>query len=215
MTCSECIDLLQRRLDGDETAAGDPVVAAHLQTCVECRTRYALARRIEKALERQQRSLPPLDFAPRMTANLLADRRRRQRRRWLGDVGRAVAAGLLVSLGLRLAFVSPVIPDKSPTVAADTSANSIKLQDSVAQARSAMANMTSRAADETVGPTRQLLASIVRPEWRDLPPMDQPARSLQEVGQGVSSGFEPMATSAHRAFDMLVHNLTPGDADAR
>ena len=208
MTCLECMELLQQMLD-EGGVTTPPPVAAHLQACPDCRDRYAAAAKLARALNREPCiAVSPL-FTARITSAVLADGRRRQRRRWLGYVGSAVAAGLLIAVGLRSLPHEP--PDSAPAPVAEKDADAsepVRLRDSLAQARSAMASMTSRTADETVGPARHLLASITKPDWRKLPPMDQPARSLQEVGQGVSAGFEPVTTSAHRAFDMLIHNLT-------
>jgi hypothetical protein len=37
--------------------------------------------------------------------------------------------------------------------------------------------------------------------------MQTPMRSLRDAGQGVSSGLEPVADSARRAFDMVLREI--------
>ena len=46
-------------------------------------------------------------------------------------------------------------------------------------------------------------------------PLDPPARSLREAGEGVSVGLEPVADSARRVVGLFLRELPPMDAAPR
>jgi hypothetical protein len=163
---------------------------------------------------------PPADLRERVVTRVLADHRTR-RRRWLAvAVGAAAAVLLVAALGVRYwprpveetprspedqrPFVQVPMPEPVPP----------PLRESVAEASSAVVNLTWRTADEAVGPTRMLWPAVTPPAL-DPPealaqPLEPPARSLREAGQSVSSGLEPVANSARRAVGMFLRELPMG-----
>ncbi len=86
------------------------------------------------------------------------------------------------------------------------------LRDSVAEAGSAVAALTTRTADETVANTKSLLPVVTDPTPGKIelePPPDPPARSLRETGEGVTAGLAPVADSARRAVGLFLRELPP------
>jgi predicted anti-sigma-YlaC factor YlaD len=220
MNCDESLELLQRRLDGEPT--GDPsALEQHLATCTECRGLHAAAGRLEHGLHLLAAPTPPARMRLAIVSAALADRRKRLRRRWLA--GTALAAGVLLALllgwqgGVRDGLValgiikhdavtppeippSPRPPDNPPQVAS--------LRDGVAQAGTAVVSLTLRTVDETAGQTRLLTDALPMPMnvLEAIPPApEQPIVTVwQETGQRVTSGFEPVTSSARRAFSMFL-----------
>jgi hypothetical protein len=79
----------------------------------------------------------------------------------------------------------------------------------VVEAGSAVASLTRRAADETVGQTRLFLPeAIPAPPLTTSEPMqpvlDPPTESLRQAGQGMTAALDPVTTSARRAFSMFM-----------
>src|SRR5260370_41476734 len=86
------------------------------------------------------------------------------------------------------------------------------LDQDVEEAGSALAALTRRAAGETLDQSRRLLSDMtpaVRPDEALQPPPEPPTQSLREAGQGVSSGLEPMASSARRAVNLFLRDFQP------
>jgi hypothetical protein len=86
----------------------------------------------------------------------------------------------------------------------------------VAEAGAAVVALTQRVADETVEDTQLLLP---RGDAPPLPAADvlqqtlgPPAHSLQEAGQIVSAGLDPVVMSARRAFDLFWRELPPAES---
>jgi hypothetical protein len=80
----------------------------------------------------------------------------------------------------------------------------------VAEAGSAVASLTTRTADETVGQTWHLLPGAVAPTLAALgvdTPLEPATGPLREAGEGVSAGLEPVTSSARRAAQMLLRDL--------
>jgi hypothetical protein len=109
--------------------------------------------------------------------------------------------------------VTPHVVVKAPDL--EPSVPSVNLRDSVAQAGSAMASLTSRTADETMAKTKALLPAVVDPSFSTLdsqPLTGTPARSLRDTGESVTAGLEPVADSARRAVSLFFRELPPMDA---
>jgi hypothetical protein len=90
----------------------------------------------------------------------------------------------------------------------------------MAEAGSAVVNITRRKADETVGQSWLFWPAVTPPPLDDPSVLSQPlelggppARSLREAGQSVSAGLEPVTSSARRAFDMFLRELPPVGAE--
>lgn len=236
MNCDDCLRRLQARLDG-ESVGGDEV-EAHLALCPECRALEAAAHRLEAGLRLLTPPATPEGMGQRIAVGVLADRRRRRIRRRLVFVGAVAAAAASLLLGLFLGsgqdglngwaslknFVFPRpsihievvdVPGRSdnppPAVPPAPSLNDN------AEATSAVASLARRTADETVSNGQLLVPSVSlpMPQEDDLtPPLDPPAQSLREAGQGVATGLEPVANSARRAFDLFRRDLPPVAPDA-
>jgi hypothetical protein len=81
------------------------------------------------------------------------------------------------------------------------------LRDGLAEAGSALAGLTRRAAAETVGRGRVLFPPV------ELPPpaldvtLDPAVRPLGDARAGLAEGLEPVATSARRAVNLFWREL--------
>jgi predicted anti-sigma-YlaC factor YlaD len=206
MNCTECLGLLQERLDG--VTPGDPAgLDRHLAACPDCRDWYAAVGRLEAGVRLLPAVAPPDDLAARITGRVLADHRARQRRRDWMRRGAALAASLLLVflIGRGRPTVEPLpVPSTEPR-------ETESLRDTVADAGSAMVGLTRRTADETVVQGKLLLPVVVaQPPLgeRAVPDaVEPPVRSLRAAGQGVSTGLEPITTSAHRALDLFLSEI--------
>jgi hypothetical protein len=237
MNCTDCQERLQARLDGEGVPADE--IAAHLATCPECRELEAAARRMQAGLRLLTPPVPPGGFAERVTAGVLADRRRRVRRR-LAFVGvvTALAASVLVVL-----FIAPGDDGRTPAgwvkreyyavrehyfpwTLSDRSlpqlplsvpppseeAPAPSLNDNMAEATSAVASLARRTADETVSNGQLLVPTVPLPMTEPEvlgPPLEPPAQSLREAGHGVALGLEPVTNSAVRALDLFRRDMAP------
>jgi hypothetical protein len=94
------------------------------------------------------------------------------------------------------------------------------LRDSVAEAGSAVASLTSRTAGATLGETAALLPLVAGPALPPLgeevePMVEPPTRPFRAAGAGVSAGLEPVADSARRALGLFLRDLPPMGAEAK
>lgn len=228
MNCLACQELLHHYLDR-EPVLDRAALDQHLAGCADCRSWHGAAQRLEKGLARRVPAPAPVDLTGRIVARVLADQRARLRLRrrvsLLVAGAAAVAASLLVLAALGY-FRRPadggltpspdpeIVENKPPKVEEPPAAPS--LQDSVAEASEAVASLTRRAADEAVGPTRLLWPVVsAAPPLDDPaqlpPPFDPTARSLREAGQGITTGLEPVASSARRAFGLFLREIPAAD----
>jgi predicted anti-sigma-YlaC factor YlaD len=214
MNCRACHDLLQERLDG--TPADTAALEGHLKDCPACAALVGAAGRLADGLRRLAPPAPPPDLADRIVGRIVHDRRarRHRRRRWAGAGSFAVAASLLVAIGLRAwrpeAPPRPIPPEVARVEPAAADADT--LRESVAQARSAVAALTSRTADEAVARTKALLPDLGQPSLKEIdlpPPLEVPAAPLREAGQSVSAGLEPVADFSRRAVGQFLRDLSP------
>jgi hypothetical protein len=219
MNCQTFQELLNLQLDGGAVEAAD--LEDHLRECRSCRRLIAAARRLEDGLRRLRPALPAPGFAAVVSARVLADRR--ARRRWLA-VGLVAAASMLVALGWSLAPSLPPTPQAPnplvqdlPTELAPKDAPD-GLRDSVTQAGSAVAALTSRTASEAVDQARLLLPAVTppMPDGFDLQEvLAAPAVSFDDAGQGLKAGLEPVTSSARRAVGLFLRDLPPIDPEAK
>jgi hypothetical protein len=212
MNCLQCQQLLQDRLDGlppTDTAG----MNRHLADCPRCRGERSAAGRLEEGLRLLSPPMAPGRLSDRIVSAVCDDQLRRRRVRRLVRLGLAVAASLLLVLTMadhrRLPPVSfPPPKPQGPVVGRPPGPS---LRQSVAEASTAVVDLAGRTADQTVGQSRLLLPVVMAPPLETLPdplaPMQTPMRSLREAGQGVSSGLEPVADSARRAFDMVLREI--------
>jgi hypothetical protein len=218
MNCHASHDLLQQRLDG--TAIESPEWIEHLRGCADCRALEAATQRLQDGIRRLTSPLPPADFAARIADRVVLERRRarrRARRRWA--VTLALAASLFLAVALRLDWhgpqMEPETEKQGPVVKnpAPEPKTTPTLRESVTEAREAVAALTTQTAEETVGPTRWLMPNVSRPELPqvDLESIEPPTQPLREAGEGVSSGLEPVTSSARRAVGLFLRELPPID----
>lgn len=215
MTCDDCRRHLQARLDGESAAEDD--LRAHLASCADCRALGTAAHRLRVGLLATAVPTPPAGLADRIVAGVLADHRRRRRRRALvvAAAGLAVAASVVLALVLkdRLAPSPSGFVQNDPGPPANPpAAPPPSLNENMEQATSAVASLARRTADETMSNGQLLVPSVpldMPPEEVLGPPLESPAQSLREAGQGVVTGLEPVTTSARRALDMFLRDMPP------
>jgi hypothetical protein len=200
-TCDATLEALQRRLDG-EPALLTADVETHLSVCADCRERFRLAGSLVIALPRRYESAEPTTlWTERVVGAVVTDGRRRKIKR-LG-LAWALAAGVLAAVWLARPLSSPA-PDGSLPVAQNLGAPN--LQADFAEAGSALAALTRRAAEETVGQGRVLVPPVEVPPVLDIR-LEPATRPLDHARQGLSVGFEPVATSARRAVSLFWQDL--------
>jgi hypothetical protein len=222
MNCDTAHDLLQQSLDG--MLIESPEWLAHLRDCADCRALAAAGRRLQEGLHLLAVPQPPADLAMRIAETVRLDRqreRRRTRRRWA--VGLALAAGLLIALASRFDWRGrPTGTESQPSlpVVKNPPAPQTKpaptLRESAAELGEVFAALTSQTADETVEQTRRLVPNVPSPLWDGFdirPSVEAPTRPLREAGEGVSEGFEPVATSARRAVGLFLRDLPPMETE--
>ncbi|HEX5272676.1 MAG TPA: zf-HC2 domain-containing protein [Gemmataceae bacterium] len=221
MTCDDCRLRLQAWLDGDPPGADG--IAAHLADCPACRAADATARRLRAGLVAAPVIAAPPGLSDRIVAGVLADRRRQRR-----DRQRVLFAGLALAAAACLA-VAVFLPERAPHESAgarptgqaviaeaprpeEPPAARPSLDEDVVEATSAVASLARRTADQTLTSGQMLIPAVPRevaPREVLPPPLDPPAQSLREAGEGVATGLSPVTNSARRAFDLFLHDLPP------
>jgi anti-sigma factor RsiW len=221
MNCPECLDFLQRRLDGvDDAVPAD--LERHLAGCADCRAWFAAADRLQEGLRCQAAPRVPAYLTDAIVRALVTHERRRRRRRWLA-AGAAVAAGVSIALLIGYRGGQPSVPQPGPQAHQDNPAptdrplptpESPSLRRSVQEARSAVAALT----EDLTTSTRRLLGSATSPlqanAFAPLPtvadleqPLQPAARSLRDSGRGVSISLATVTGSARRAMDYFFQEL--------
>jgi hypothetical protein len=220
MTCVECQECLHRLLDGPAGAV-DGSVAEHVAACPECGSLQLAGRRLQDGLRLVSAPQPPRDFVERVVASIIADRlgRRQSRRRWFAAAALAASLLLAILAGYRWLGLGetnrvqpgPIANGSTPT--RETPMPGPSPRDSVSGAGEAVASLSRKATEETVEQTRLLWPVATAPLSFDgidiQTPLEPPAQSLREAGQNVSSGLEPVATSARRAMNLFIRDLPP------
>jgi hypothetical protein len=226
--CAAAAEDMQLLLDG--IAAADlPALQAHCNECPECRRQVAAARHLLHGLERLPRPSVPFGLAERAYRAVRSDRRQRLQRQWL-----AAGAGLAAASVLAALFVfskqQPPAPQGGPS-AWEVAGNPLTagfeeglhkvpppapLRDRLAEAGSAVAELTRRTADETFERTVSLLPRPTLPKPADPTERLEPAfQSLAEVGTSAAAGVEPIAASARRAVDLFWREIAPSDMNRK
>lgn len=227
MNCGDYLNLLQQSLDGFPVPA-ESGLEAHLRECPACASRFAAARRLSAGLRLQPAPVPPPALASRIASAAVVDYRRRvMRRRVLWG---ALAASVVFGLGVRFAFtpggqppaenemvkVAPATPQPA-VLPPSPKQNLAPLRDTVAQAREAVASLTSRTASEAMGRTRLLLPSVPSQSLAklEIPPADTPAKPLREAGENFTASLGPVTNSARRAVDLFLRDIPPVGGQGR
>jgi hypothetical protein len=221
MNCLICQDLLQQRLDGLETAE-TPELERHLADCPHCAALHAASSRLSAALCRLTPPRPPSDLTGRILAAVLNDRQAERKRRRRRLAVSALAASLLLcataigfyrfdvfkfgqTVSQPIAVDQHLPPDNHEPLAPATAS----VRDTVTEAGNALAALTTRTADETVGQSRLLVPLVTGPslDELDMPLALEPTMSYFEAGQGVTVALEPVTNSARRAVDLFRRDL--------
>ncbi|MBL8795512.1 MAG: hypothetical protein JNM56_16525 [Planctomycetia bacterium] len=229
MNCSEAQDRLQQRLDG-EAVIDRAALDRHLAQCADCRSLHTAAGVLETGLRRLPSIAPPARLQEALIGSLLAERNLKLRRQRWRSVA-ALAAALLLTVGIGLyatgpeqvnryfaGWFAPTLTTPAPVATTPatepTPPEAPSIRDGVAGAGTAVVSLTLRTTEETVEQTRLLTGTLPSPtlNLREVlpPPQDQPPLAVwQETGQRVTSGFEPVTSSARRAFRMFVRETVP------
>ncbi len=218
MNCEHCHDRIQQRLDGcDGVDAAE--VQRHLAECARCAALYAASQRLSRGLHLLTPPRPPLDFTDRLVTAVLTDRRAQRQHARLRVAAYALAASLLIAattVGMVVSGWSPfgkttslpsIVHHQQPAPEEPKPKPSVR--ESMTDAGSALASLTTRTADETVGQTRLLVPMMTGPSLDDLdmPPGVEPTKSYLEASQGVTVALEPVTNSAQRAVNLFRRDL--------
>lgn len=229
MNCPECQELLQRRLDGEDTA--DRVdVQAHLASCAECRERHAAAALLLEGLRALPRPAVPPGLEDRTCAALLRDRHNRRRFWFRAGAGLALAASLLITafgLGwLDFLFAPPgqapvaVSPPKDPPAPRPEPV----LTQSLAEVKVALAKVAEGVADTAEQPAKVLLVAATPLELVSLDnlpgvgpmtnPLEATGRSLQRTSQGAAAASRAVSGLTRRALGHFLGQAAPARPQA-
>jgi hypothetical protein len=221
MSCHAWQQLLQQHLDG----GCDGELEHHLRSCPDCASEQPALRRLLDGIALLAPASPPIGLADRIAGQLAAEvRRQRQlrRRRLLGSLGAlAAAAALLLVVGIRSWWPVQGEGTHKPEAQARGTEEPLPrprsgeggkepLRDSLAQAGTAVASLTTRAASETMDQTASLLPRLPAPSLEPIAPDSAPIEPLREASAGVSAGLAPVADSARRAVGLFLRDLPMG-----
>lgn len=216
MTCRTWENLLQQHLDGVQ---GPESLHGHLQSCPDCATERLVILRFLSAMDQHHPSVPPADLADRITSALLAETPAGATGRWRPIGALAAAAALLLGVMLWARWPSHSVPapvDPGPRVVIQPTPTE-PLRESMAEARTAVASLTSRAANETIDQTTALLPLVQQTTLDPMSPMttpiEPPLEPFREVTQGVSAGLAPVTDSARRAVGLFLRDLPMSRSD--
>ncbi|MFO0811125.1 MAG: hypothetical protein U0746_21050 [Gemmataceae bacterium] len=196
--CTIIHDVLQTCLDGDPYPLPD-AIRAHVDHCRVCRERLRAAELVLAC------PAPTVTVSPLLTAQIVAavrrDTMRRRRMRWLawsGAAGVAVAAGIAVMVTVRPA-------DESAVVRVEPAPASVIEPLHLDQVGEAVVAFSKRTAASAADQGRLLLPEVPIPAT--LPALEGTSRPLAEARTGLAQGFEPVATSARRALNLVWRDL--------
>lgn len=213
MSCSVYLDASQRRWDGEAVDEHD--LRDHLTQCPICREWAEAVRRFDDRLALGQQEPPAAERTTRIVNAVLFDRRARHRRQFRLVLGAAVAAGILLALLVRSAWLptqSGVRDLPQQTVIEQPAPEQPRfsgppLRDSLAEAGAAVAVLTRQTANDT----RLLLPRAPETPLSNTDVFQKTlgptTTSLREAGQAVSDGLQPVTVSARRAFDLFLREL--------
>jgi hypothetical protein len=225
MNCTEFQELLQMRLDGEKLAINGEV-ERHLNLCSSCRELEASAARLFEGLGTRIVPAPSDGLRDRIVSLILAQMEsnrlggRRWGRRVVGVA--AIAAGLLLVAYLGNFWWSshntPGTTDHHAVVKKDEKAPRVPALSplNIQEAGNALVALANRTADETLGQGRVLLPQgvsapnlAVADAWQsDLEPSAQALRGAQD---GMADSLEPVTTSARRAVNLFLREVSSID----
>lgn len=230
--CRATVDRIQDALDGAGTDALD--ADPHATACPACRERVRAARVLLSVLAMPSEPVAvPAGFADRVVEAMKAQRYARIRRRSYAAAIGALAAGLLLTVGLAWYFSSPpqqprfddmlprieqveVAPApraKEPVPEPAREPRPIRFGDAVANTSQAILDTPKPFAD-SVAVAPKVLDVLTSPFKLPAPPMDpmgaalEPARkSLAEIPVAARAGLEPVTGTAEKAFARFLRDV--------
>jgi hypothetical protein len=218
MNCLECQELLQKRLDGERIAVAE-MLEQHLGECTTCREQHAAALRLMEGLQQAPRPKPTANFAQRLVAQVMQDRRQRQakvRRRVF--VTATLAASVLLMLFAAYYWLprphtgeaQPLARDIIPKRKVPAHKDLLEPKDDPKpEPRHALSALTQRLADTTRDHAKVVQVAMTPdgidglPAVNELP--DDP--NVREVSDGVRT----VTRSARKAFDFFARELPMPD----
>ena len=229
--CRATVELIQRALDGDATA---DLFDANLHTsaCATCRERARAARVLLSALATPAEPVAvPADFADRVVTAMWAERHTSTWRRSAAVALAALAAAILLAVGLGLLFpTKEEVPvplhnvaqtPQQPTPAPEPLPNPpepvpeprpIRVGDALANTGQAILDAPKPLA-ESVAVAPKLLDVLSGPFKMPAPadPMTaslEPARkSLADLPDAARTGLEPVTGTAEKAFNRFLRDV--------
>jgi hypothetical protein len=205
-SCEPALQALQHCLDGD-AAPLTADIEAHLKVCPDCGERFRVARSLVAVLpQRYDMAEPSSVWTERLVGAIVTDGRRRR-------VKRLAAAWALAASVLAAVWLVRPVPFSSPDGSlpmANNDRGTLNLSTDFAEAGSALAALTLRAAEETIDQGKVLVPPVDVPPVLDIR-LEPAARPLDHARQGFSEGFEPVATSARRAVSLFWQDLPPAE----
>jgi hypothetical protein len=211
MNCSESLDWLHLRLDGEPVP--DPfALQTHLAGCPDCRGLHAAIGRLTEGLRLLPTPLPPPGLGAAVARAVAADRRDRLRFRRTAFASLAAAACFLVALRVGWSGSGhpgdPVARNSATEVRPGPSTPSqeseaVSVRKGLYDSGNALVAVVSHAADQTLGQGKLLLpphlpaASVGSMQVAAIT-TDAPA-VWHEAGEGLSAGVEPFANKFRSA----------------
>jgi hypothetical protein len=220
MNCLECQNWLQQKLDGDDLATTE-AVEHHWANCATCREQHAEAMRLLEGLKLLPAPKLAPDFAQRLTATVLEDRKlRRDKLRRQVLVTAALAASVLFLLLMGYYWFprpgnnefTKARPDELPNKRIEP-APLPQIQPKPPrkqEPRNALASLTERWVDQTRDHYTVVLVAAnldtveKLPAVNELPPLDP---GVREAGQEVSEGVRTVTRNARLAFDFFAREV--------
>jgi hypothetical protein len=214
--CGPTLERIQSVLDRIHSAsilAADP----HLESCPACRERVGAARQVLAAFAEPRR----VPVSPNLTETILAgvkrDRIARTRRRGLLMAGSFAAAAIAVivlgALGPLSRYANREVaePESLPRVAAPAP-HPLRVNDELAKAGEALRESSHAITDPAASAPRVLAALtdtlLKSPPERTAVDFGPAGKSLAEIPDAARAGLEPVAGTAQKAFNRLLHDVT-------
>jgi hypothetical protein len=214
--CRPAVDRLQAFLD-DRRSPNELLADPHVAGCADCRDRVRAAGVVLDLLSFALDAVTvPAGFADAVSADLLADRRRRLRFAARAVGGLAVAACLAVAFGVWWNQSAPdVVKNETPHPRTEPErAPPPRLGDQFAEAGDAIRSLTAKAADPPM-PTPNGFGPLAGVFTAPPPmPLEPAAQSLSALPDAARASLEPVTGPAYRAFSRLLEDVSavqPGE----
>lgn len=196
--CDRFASLVQAVLDGERPASA--LESGHAARCEVCEDLAASARMLLAHLEPLSSITVPAGFAERVVPVVVAERKReRDFRRGVVAAVASLAAAVLVMVYGVPRDPGPAVANREPSV--PVSVKPPPVEHSIREAGLAFANLTKRAATESIAPARNLLEKI---QWDEepaaAPPTPKDAASPAET-------VAPITNTARRAIDLFIRDV--------